>query len=112
MKVSSMLTLDQCSLGHGNHLLTFGEVMLQLVREAIPRLRAGLCPKRIWPLRSLGSWGRLISSKARGCVLTNLLSRYAVLGYKKLGIVYNKEDMEALVHFWRVIGYMIGIQDR
>ncbi|XP_062556449.1 uncharacterized protein LOC134221269 isoform X2 [Armigeres subalbatus] len=37
---------------------------------------------------------------------------YTVLGYKQLGIVYNKEDMEALVHFWRVIGYMIGIQDR
>lgn len=112
MKITRMLTLGQCSLGHGNRLPMFGEVMLRLAREAMPSLRAGLCPKRIWPLRSLGSWGRFLPYKESRCALTSLISRYAVLGYNKLGIVYNKEDMEALVHFWRVIGYMIGIQDR
>lgn len=55
--------------------------------------------------------GRIVSQKDMAVTQFGFMG-YAVLGYKKLGIVYNKENMEALVHFWRVIGYMIGIQDR
>lgn len=29
-----------------------------------------------------------------------------------LGVQVSKENFEAMVHFWRVIGHMIGIQDR
>lgn len=55
--------------------------------------------------------GRIVSQKDMAVTQFGFIG-YAVLGYKKLGIVYNKEDMEAMVHFWRVIGYMIGIHDR
>ncbi|XP_062712961.1 uncharacterized protein LOC109411220 [Aedes albopictus] len=55
--------------------------------------------------------GRIVSQKDMAVTQFGFVG-YTVLCYKKLGIVYNKEDMEALVHFWRVIGYMIGIHDR
>lgn len=29
-----------------------------------------------------------------------------------LGIQYSTADMEAFIHFWRVLGYMLGIEDR
>lgn len=31
---------------------------------------------------------------------------------KELGIVGTIEDEEAIVHFWRTIGYMLGIQNK
>ncbi|XP_055640175.1 uncharacterized protein LOC129777741 [Toxorhynchites rutilus septentrionalis] len=37
---------------------------------------------------------------------------YVVLGYQKLGIQYDEEGMEGFVHFWRTIGYMLGLEDR
>ncbi|XP_058826064.1 uncharacterized protein LOC131685996 isoform X2 [Topomyia yanbarensis] len=55
--------------------------------------------------------GRIISQKDMAVTQFGFVG-YIVLGYKKLGIAYRTEDMEAIVHFWRVIGYMIGIQDR
>lgn len=35
-----------------------------------------------------------------------------LLKKKELGIVGTKEDEMALVHFWRTIGYMLGIHDK
>ena len=37
---------------------------------------------------------------------------YLVIKKDQLGIKGSREDMEGLVHFWRTIGYMIGIDDR
>lgn len=37
---------------------------------------------------------------------------YIVLVPQKLGIQVNRDDIEAFVHFWRVVGHMIGIQDK
>ncbi|XP_055539957.1 uncharacterized protein LOC129726839 isoform X2 [Wyeomyia smithii] len=37
---------------------------------------------------------------------------YVVTNHAKLGIQYDEEGMEGIVHFWRTIGYMLGIQDR
>ncbi|XP_053695945.1 uncharacterized protein LOC128743407 [Sabethes cyaneus] len=54
---------------------------------------------------------RIISQKDMAVTQFGFVG-YIVLGHKKLGIKYRTEDMEAMVHFWRVIGYMIGIQDR
>lgn len=36
---------------------------------------------------------------------------YIVLTPHKLGIQISRADLEAFVHFWRVLGHMIGIQD-
>ncbi|XP_001853256.2 rubber oxygenase [Culex quinquefasciatus] len=55
--------------------------------------------------------GRIIAQKDMAVTQFGFVG-YVVLGYKKLGIQYSVEDMEAMVHFWRVIGYMIGIQDQ
>lgn len=45
------------------------------------------------------------------------LTQFGFLGYivikpDKLGIQVSNKDLEAFVHFWRVIGHMIGIQDK
>uniref|UniRef100_A0A182YIF8 ER-bound oxygenase mpaB/mpaB'/Rubber oxygenase catalytic domain-containing protein n=1 Tax=Anopheles stephensi TaxID=30069 RepID=A0A182YIF8_ANOST len=37
---------------------------------------------------------------------------YVIISYRKLGIKYDPKDMEAFVHFWRVIGHMMGIEER
>ncbi|XP_049298996.1 rubber oxygenase-like [Anopheles funestus] len=37
---------------------------------------------------------------------------YAMISYRKLGIQFDPKDMEAFVHFWRVIGHMMGIEER
>lgn len=37
---------------------------------------------------------------------------YILLKHDKVGMSRNHEDIEAFVHFWRVIGYMLGIEDR
>jgi len=44
------------------------------------------------------------------------LTQFAFMGlitsqWKLLGVQYNKEDLDAYCHFWRVIGYMLGIKD-
>ena len=32
---------------------------------------------------------------------------------EKIGMIHNnREDIEGYIHFWRTIGYMIGIHDR
>lgn len=36
----------------------------------------------------------------------------AVLKRTYLGIVGSTEDIEGFIHFWRTIGYLIGIEDR
>ena len=35
-----------------------------------------------------------------------------VLFWHKLGIAESKEDMKGFVHFWRLIGYLMGLEDR
>lgn len=45
------------------------------------------------------------------------LTQFGFMGFialvpHKLGIQVNREDMEAFVHFWRVIGHMVGIQEQ
>lgn len=37
---------------------------------------------------------------------------YIVLKPDKLGIQLSNKDLEAFVHFWRVIGHLIGIQEK
>ncbi|XP_050072949.1 rubber oxygenase-like [Anopheles maculipalpis] len=37
---------------------------------------------------------------------------YVIISYRKLGIPFDPKDMEAFVHFWRVIGHMMGIEER
>uniref|UniRef100_A0A182WAG4 ER-bound oxygenase mpaB/mpaB'/Rubber oxygenase catalytic domain-containing protein n=1 Tax=Anopheles minimus TaxID=112268 RepID=A0A182WAG4_9DIPT len=37
---------------------------------------------------------------------------YAIISYRKLGVQFDPEDMDALVHLWRVIGHMMGIEER
>ncbi|XP_065085661.1 uncharacterized protein LOC135707708 [Ochlerotatus camptorhynchus] len=37
---------------------------------------------------------------------------YCALSPRMLGLQYSTADMEAFIHFWRVIGYMLGIEDR
>lgn len=45
------------------------------------------------------------------------LTQFGFLGYilirpKEFGFVYDPDKQEAVVHFWRVIGHLIGIPDR
>lgn len=35
-----------------------------------------------------------------------------LLKKKELAIIGTKEDEKAIVHFWRTIGYFLGIQDK
>ncbi|XP_058818382.1 uncharacterized protein LOC131681561 [Topomyia yanbarensis] len=37
---------------------------------------------------------------------------YVMISHQKLGIQYDEDGAEGFVHFWRTIGYMLGIQDR
>lgn len=37
---------------------------------------------------------------------------YILLKHDKVGVTRNHEDLEAFVHLWRVLGYMLGIEDR
>uniref|UniRef100_A0A182M5B7 ER-bound oxygenase mpaB/mpaB'/Rubber oxygenase catalytic domain-containing protein n=1 Tax=Anopheles culicifacies TaxID=139723 RepID=A0A182M5B7_9DIPT len=37
---------------------------------------------------------------------------YVIISYRKLGVQFDPNDMEALVHLWRVIGHMMGIEER
>lgn len=37
---------------------------------------------------------------------------FVLVRHKKLGVRHNQEDIDAFVHFWRVIGHMLGIEDR
>ncbi|XP_053674150.1 rubber oxygenase-like [Anopheles nili] len=37
---------------------------------------------------------------------------YVFINYRMLGIKFNTKDMEAFTHFWRVIGHMMGIEER
>lgn len=54
-----------------------------------------------------------------GCISQKdmAITQFGFLGFiitrpTLLGIQKTPEDLEAFVHFWRIIGYMIGIQDR
>lgn len=45
------------------------------------------------------------------------LTQFGFMGFialvpHKLGIQVNRDDMEAFIHFWRVIGQVVGIQDK
>ena len=45
------------------------------------------------------------------------LTQFGFMGYslikpKEFGFVNDPNEHEAIVHFWRVIGYLIGIPDR
>lgn len=46
------------------------------------------------------------------------ITQFGFMGYivtkpKLVGIhYYDKEDMEAFVHVWRVIGYLMGVEDQ
>lgn len=55
--------------------------------------------------------GMIISQKDMAVVQFSFVG-YVVLSPRMLGVQYNTEDMEAFVHFWRVMGYMLGIEDR
>uniref|UniRef100_A0A1Q3FB47 Putative conserved plasma membrane protein n=1 Tax=Culex tarsalis TaxID=7177 RepID=A0A1Q3FB47_CULTA len=37
---------------------------------------------------------------------------FVALSYPMLGINYDEAGMEGFVHFWRTIGYMLGLEDR
>ncbi|XP_039447703.1 uncharacterized protein LOC120426947 isoform X1 [Culex pipiens pallens] len=37
---------------------------------------------------------------------------FVALSYQMLGIRYDEAGMEGFVHFWRTIGYMLGLEDR
>jgi hypothetical protein len=37
---------------------------------------------------------------------------FALLRSKELGVPDNREDLEGFVHFWRTIGYLLGIKDK
>lgn len=37
---------------------------------------------------------------------------FLLLRHKRLGIKCKPEDLEAIVHMWRVLGYMLGIEDQ
>uniref|UniRef100_A0A6E8VLK5 DUF2236 domain-containing protein n=1 Tax=Anopheles coluzzii TaxID=1518534 RepID=A0A6E8VLK5_ANOCL len=37
---------------------------------------------------------------------------YIIISHRKLGVQYDPKDMDAFVHMWRVIGHMMGIEER
>jgi hypothetical protein len=37
---------------------------------------------------------------------------YSLLSSDKLGIVGTEKDFDGLVHFWRVVGHLLGMEDR
>lgn len=37
---------------------------------------------------------------------------FTLLSAEELGIKATEEEFDSLVHFWRVIGYMLGMQDK
>jgi len=37
---------------------------------------------------------------------------FALLRQKELGLTHSPEDLEGFVHFWRVVGHLLGIKDR
>lgn len=37
---------------------------------------------------------------------------FIVLRHEYLGVQVTDRNIEAFIHFWRVIGFMMGIQDR
>lgn len=44
------------------------------------------------------------------------LTQFAFMGFfvlkcKELGVQYEEKDLDAFCHFWRVLGYMLGIKD-
>lgn len=44
------------------------------------------------------------------------LTQFAFMGFfvlkpKELGLQYEEKDLDAFCHFWRVLGYMLGIKD-
>lgn len=45
-------------------------------------------------------------------ITQNSFMGHVIVYYKRFGIPYEPENLIALCHFWRVIGYMIGIEDR
>ena len=36
----------------------------------------------------------------------------ALVHSRRLGMALCQEDLEALAHFWRVVGFLMGIEDR
>lgn len=36
---------------------------------------------------------------------------FVVLKRKEFGVQYEEKDLDAFCHFWRVLGYMLGIKD-
>ena len=37
---------------------------------------------------------------------------FAILKPQELGIIGSEKDVEGFIHFWRVIGHLMGIQDK
>ncbi|KXJ78460.1 hypothetical protein RP20_CCG004567 [Aedes albopictus] len=70
--------------------------------------------------RAHSTTSRRANSKSPGMIISQrdmVIVQFSFVGYvvlspRMLGIQYNTEDMEAFVHFWRVMGYMLGIEDR
>lgn len=70
--------------------------------------------------RAHSTTSRRANSKTSGMIISQrdmVIVQYSFVGYvalspRMLGIQYNADDMEAFVHFWRVLGYMLGIEDR
>lgn len=60
------------------------------------------------------------SNKGRAGSITQrdmALTQFGFMGYialtpHRLGVQLSRDDMEAFIHFWRVLGHMIGIEDR
>lgn len=63
------------------------------------------------PKWDLESWGKPIS-QSDSLVTLAAGSVGAGLGLKKMGWRFSKSDIEAMLHFWRYVGYLMGVQPR
>lgn len=63
------------------------------------------------PKWDLEAWGKPIS-QSDSLVTLAAGSVGAGIGVKKMGWRFSKTDIEAMIHFWRYVGYLMGVQPR
>ena len=56
-------------------------------------------------------WGRTINQEALTATML-AFSTVAVAGLKKLEVAVTREEEDAVLHLWKVIGHILGIDDR
>ncbi len=71
-------------------------------------VRRHLANHKLWDEKA---WGVPIS-QADSMVTLAAGSVGLGLGLKKMGFRFDKKDIEALLHFWRYVGYLMGVQPR